>query len=168
MHLFTSEATGDREKMMRLQWPEHSEIHSVEIREVVWLKPELEYQTLADHGPLQPGEVSERAPDGTELVLVSASKRWKKQERMVQQATRSQKRGDDADVVGKETFGNVWDSVQKDLQGFSGQSSNVAPTVSSAVGASSASAGSSVSCIIVMVWDVCYVMSELWISFDNI
>ena len=33
MHLFTSEATGDRETMMRMSWPDHSEIHRITIVE---------------------------------------------------------------------------------------------------------------------------------------
>ena len=147
MHLFTSEATGDRETMMRMSWPDHSEIHRITIVEVAWLKPEDEYETLQDHGPLQAGEMVEVAPDGTQLVKVASSKRWKKQTRLVEKARKTTKRGDDEDVIGKEVFASVWDAEQRGLHGFSGLSSQLAlpaPTISSsssAVAAPSASAG---------------------------
>ena len=89
------EATGDREKLMRVSWPNHAEIHHVQITEVVWIKPEDDYVELVSYDELKAGDIVETAPDGTKLVKVTTSKVWRKQVRLVEQAKKSQKRGED-------------------------------------------------------------------------
>ena len=83
---------------MRVSWPNHTEIHHVQITEVIWIKPEDEYVELVSCGDSKAGDIVETAPDGTKLVKAATSKVWKKQVRLVEQAKKSQKRGEDCIV----------------------------------------------------------------------
>ena len=56
------EATGDREKLTRVTWPNHTDIHHVQITEVVWIKPEDDCVELASCGELKAGDIVETAP----------------------------------------------------------------------------------------------------------